>query len=485
VTPERMLELFQGNPDNFAVQLADGQWVPTDRPLTVEELDAHLFARQTVGVYPLHGSLVRWGVADLDIEDRPALDLLFEAAKVLGVSDRAMLREHSGRKGFHLWIFFGEWVEAALVRRLLRGVIEASKVTHKVEVFPKQDKVDPNEVDAETGRPQLGNLVKLPFGLHRVSGKVAMPLDVTGPIEPLTAQELLAVLAPLPAVQPHSNGTGPVAAVEDGDGVIPEHERNNTLSKMAFAMRRAGMTVEEIEPVLLEINLNRCRPPLPEEEVRKTAQGKRRVAARDLSAIPGAPDRVRRVDADETHFYVNWPGLGELHVLGARVLKWPAVEDAFVNSFKMVPPINPSKQEWRDLMAKLLPFAEATQADPEETAAGQVREFLHQLNGEPDPYYLLAPGGVWHDVRNKCYAIRGAVLRFFMQRYLGTILDRSFTPSQLYEILREQLGVPRQTVRFTAEQLAWMRKEHQKTKIKIPETVGAYVIPEALVDGER
>jgi hypothetical protein len=43
--------------------------------------------------------------------------------------------------------------------------------------------------------------------------------------------------------------------------------RNNSLTSVAGKLRRAGLTESEIEPALLKINLERCKPPLTEKEV--------------------------------------------------------------------------------------------------------------------------------------------------------------------------------------------------------------------------
>ena len=55
------------------------------------------------------------------------------------------------------------------------------------------------------------------------------------------------------------------------DDVIPDGQRDDTLTRMAGAMRRQGMTQEEMEPALLAVNAARCKPPLAEEQVRKIA----------------------------------------------------------------------------------------------------------------------------------------------------------------------------------------------------------------------
>ncbi|MFH0768304.1 MAG: phage/plasmid primase, P4 family [Chloroflexota bacterium] len=48
---------------------------------------------------------------------------------------------------------------------------------------------------------------------------------------------------------------------------IPEGQRNSTLTSLAGAMRRRGMSQEAIEAALLEVNRQQCSPPLSEDEV--------------------------------------------------------------------------------------------------------------------------------------------------------------------------------------------------------------------------
>ena len=63
-------------------------------------------------------------------------------------------------------------------------------------------------------------------------------------------------------------------AVRDaaGDGnPIPEGQRNATLARLAGAMRRVGMTRDEILAALNRVNVDRCRPPLDAREVARIA----------------------------------------------------------------------------------------------------------------------------------------------------------------------------------------------------------------------
>ncbi len=54
--------------------------------------------------------------------------------------------------------------------------------------------------------------------------------------------------------------------------LIPEGERNSTLTSLAGSMRRPGMTSEEIYAALIVANRQRCKPPLDEKEVRTIAE---------------------------------------------------------------------------------------------------------------------------------------------------------------------------------------------------------------------
>jgi hypothetical protein len=57
----------------------------------------------------------------------------------------------------------------------------------------------------------------------------------------------------------------------DAGLTISEGRRNAELTSLAGTMRRRGMTGEEIEAALLEVNRARCTPPLPADEVRRVA----------------------------------------------------------------------------------------------------------------------------------------------------------------------------------------------------------------------
>src|SRR5208283_1313206 len=81
----------------------------------------------------------------------------------------------------------------------------------------------------------------------------------------------------LDLVRARPQASAPTPSVVGAD-FIAEGQRNATLVSEAGAMRRRGMTPQAIEAALLAENAGRCRPPLPEPEVRGIARSVSRYA---------------------------------------------------------------------------------------------------------------------------------------------------------------------------------------------------------------
>lgn len=173
--------------DCFARQWAErGEmrqgYVPVRRPMNLEDVEEHLKGTKTYGIYLLRSdATVGTAVIDMDLNSkyrsgkisagdrrkikREALWSVSRFREICGEKGLCPLVEFSGGKGFHFWFFFRPPVEAGRARRMigqLVGELQADITTFGFEVFPKQDGL--------SGKG-LGNLVKLPLGIHRLSGK--------------------------------------------------------------------------------------------------------------------------------------------------------------------------------------------------------------------------------------------------------------------------------------------------------------------------
>ena len=183
----RYLELFSGREDCFARQWVDRNekkqgYVPIRRPMEHQDIEDHLKGTKTYGMYLLRtdGS-VKTGVIDVDLakqfrekkagneeKNQVKRELYFCIERICELSERAGFQppiEFSGGKGYHFWYFFNAPVSPEKVRLALesiRGPVAGDISTFGIEVFPKQDYLK--------GKG-LGNLVKLPLGIHRLTGK--------------------------------------------------------------------------------------------------------------------------------------------------------------------------------------------------------------------------------------------------------------------------------------------------------------------------
>jgi hypothetical protein len=191
----RFVHLFRGRAGVHARMWARGSEVgysPVHTSLEPALVEAHLRGELTLGSYLVrHGDLTAQIVLDLDIskeavaraEGHPhRVRALAERLGRAGLAMRQRLTDaaipclfvDSGYKGRHLWIFLEPPALASAARRW--GLAWASALAPQdpdlsIEVFPKQERV-------EAGG--LGNLVKLPLGLHLRTGRRCALLDAEG-----------------------------------------------------------------------------------------------------------------------------------------------------------------------------------------------------------------------------------------------------------------------------------------------------------------
>jgi hypothetical protein len=164
LTKEQLMNLFANRTDIFAMQLKETGYVPVRREITMEDLEKHLKGDITIGLYCLNKeNKVKWGCVDLDGEPEEQKRLEALAGMIYELfPDYERMIEDSGRRGFHIWIFFKEPIGAAYVQKLIKARLNSISIQN-VEVFPKQTSLTPEK--------PYGNLCKIPCGIHKVSGR--------------------------------------------------------------------------------------------------------------------------------------------------------------------------------------------------------------------------------------------------------------------------------------------------------------------------
>jgi len=127
--------------------------------LTVEVISSHFQGKHTIGLYPSADSTTKWLCVDIDKLDECAVRESQNHARRFSIP---YLTEYSGKKGYHLWIFFDKPYPNRIARAL------ASAFAFGNEVFPKQDTIPCGK---------FGNLVKAPLGIHRETGRRCLFLN--------------------------------------------------------------------------------------------------------------------------------------------------------------------------------------------------------------------------------------------------------------------------------------------------------------------
>jgi hypothetical protein len=139
-------------------QLEDGRYVCLHEQLNVSHLYSHLRGEITLGTYILNQQNdVRFVVLDHDGE--AGWNYLLKSGTALAEDGIPAYLEKS-RRGGHVWIFFDEPIAGSKARRFAQAIVNKHGF-EGFEIYPKQD---------EAGEG-LGSLIRLPFGVHRLTGR--------------------------------------------------------------------------------------------------------------------------------------------------------------------------------------------------------------------------------------------------------------------------------------------------------------------------
>jgi hypothetical protein len=144
--------------DLYARQTDDGAYVCLHRAFKRGLMYLHLKGKITLGAYLLDTeSRARFTVLDADNDaDLRNLQKVFQDLQRQNISCYL----EASRRGGHLWLFFGDPIPGEKARYFGLGIAK-TYLLGNIEVFPKQ-------VVITTGP---GSLIRMPFGIHRKSGR--------------------------------------------------------------------------------------------------------------------------------------------------------------------------------------------------------------------------------------------------------------------------------------------------------------------------
>jgi group II intron reverse transcriptase/maturase len=190
------LGTLQGRKNAFAQEEVDEsgrrRFVPVRRAMTVDDIKKHLNGEETLAIYPVTEQfLVHLAVVDIDVNYRVLLEchkgernlaefIHLAAQDVKKIANACcnlglpFLVEDSGHKGYHLWLLFDSPVPAKLAKRLLKALCNAAGCPNDGihwEIFPNRDELKGDD---------RGQLIKLPLGIHGLSGRRCLFVDDEG-----------------------------------------------------------------------------------------------------------------------------------------------------------------------------------------------------------------------------------------------------------------------------------------------------------------
>lgn len=189
--------------DKYPKQLPDGQFITVHAPLHRSLLTDHLRGAETLGAYVLDSeSRARFMV--LDADDEPNRRRLIALSRALDQLSCPTYLEAS-RRGAHLWFFFDKPRPGEAVRRFGKGLMAYFSLSD-IELFPKQSAL------RDDGP---GSLVRLPFGVHKKSGRrYGFYMPDGEPLAPTFAAQILVLSQPQTVPERLFTHYGEYSAVE-------------------------------------------------------------------------------------------------------------------------------------------------------------------------------------------------------------------------------------------------------------------------------
>lgn len=200
----RFMNCFVGREDIYSEELeVNGRrrFEMVSQPLSIQEVRAHLAGERTLATYvQRNNGTAHFLVFDVDISKKILLQHGIESEQFAGyhqkaaaVTKRIILSlqkmgmhgyiEESGYRGYHVWIFFEEWIAVRYINFFSDCILQI--------IQPEEDiliDVIPNKTHLRPGKP--GQAIKLPYGFHSKTGRRSKLLG-TDFLEALDIEEYL------------------------------------------------------------------------------------------------------------------------------------------------------------------------------------------------------------------------------------------------------------------------------------------------------
>lgn len=193
---DRIMKILVGREDLYSKEILGSgnrrsfemQAIPLSKQVVIE----HLKGKETIGTYiQRSNSTVHYIVVDVDISKKIILQYERGSSEYQAYLEKARNMagkivklyhefgmqgyvEYSGCRGYHVWLFFSEWIQtryANMFCEMLEKRLGNTEDEIQLEYFPNKTRIKPGK---------FGQVLKLPYGVHSKTGEQSYFLDVHG-----------------------------------------------------------------------------------------------------------------------------------------------------------------------------------------------------------------------------------------------------------------------------------------------------------------
>jgi putative DNA primase/helicase len=242
-------------------------------PATPELWMRHLDGTYGLGIVPLRqDGTCSWGACDLDDYETDAGAIAARVA-ALGIPALVCVSRSGGK---HVFLFGRVPVPASLMRQRLAEVAKALGYPDSTECFPKQD--SPTECGGSwLNMPWHSGEAGTRYGVmpNGDTYRLAEWVDAAERLKAATGPEWFSTPLSVPSVQKAAPKARKATSKRLGGfqlpDVIPLGVQDNTMTRYAGVLRRAGVDAEGILGALRAENTKRCQPLMADSDLQRIA----------------------------------------------------------------------------------------------------------------------------------------------------------------------------------------------------------------------